>query len=67
MLPTGSMPSIKLKETKTASITQEPHKQTIQESDTSKMTKLVIITNQNRFEVLKTALNDIGITRMTFS
>lgn len=66
-LSTGSMPSIKLKETKTASITQEPHKQTIQESDTSKMTKLVIITNQNRFEALKNALNDIGITGMTFS
>lgn len=34
-------------------------------ADTPKLTKIVIITSQNRFEALKTALDKLGITGMT--
>lgn len=38
-----------------------------EETSGGKLTKITVITNQNRFDGLKSALNDIGITGMTFS
>lgn len=58
-----AMPTVKMKETSTAAFKTAA----TTAGNKEKLTKLVIITNQNKFEMLKNALNDIGITGMTFS
>lgn len=58
-----AMPTVKMKETSTAAVKTTA----TTAGNKEKLTKLVIITNQNKFEMLKNALNDIGITGMTFS
>lgn len=58
-----AMPTVKMKETSTAAVKTAA----TTAGNKEKLTKLVIITNQNKFEMLKNALNDIGITGMTFS
>lgn len=61
-----AMPTVKMKETPKVNSKTVDIK--VNSGDRlNKMTKLVIITNQNKFELLKNALNDIGITGMTFS
>lgn len=58
-----AMPTVKMKETSTVAVKTAA----TTTGNKEKLTKLVIITNQNKFEMLKNALNDIGITGMTFS
>lgn len=58
-----AMPTVKMKETSTVAVKTAA----TTAGNKEKLTKLVIITNQNKFEMLKNALNDIGITGMTFS